>query len=98
MGFIYNISYVVYGGECMNEPLTLDWIIATLKKSGVNSKKLVIDRLENASHKELYELYNSCLTTIYQKHLFVEDKNLLKDPAKECPIIKFAEKRKEISQ
>lgn len=30
-----------------------DWIISTLKKSGINSKKKVIDRLENISFEEL---------------------------------------------
>lgn len=36
--------------------LTLDWIISTLKKSGINSKQIVIDRLEKASDDELDEL------------------------------------------
>ena len=37
--------------------MTLKWIIETLKKSGINSKQLVIERLENATSYELLELF-----------------------------------------
>lgn len=39
-----------------NEKLTLNWIIETLSKSGINSKKIVKDRLRNAKSNELYAL------------------------------------------
>lgn len=48
----------------MNELLTLDWIITTLKKSGCNSKQIVIDRLEKAHYGELKELINSLVEEI----------------------------------
>lgn len=35
---------------------TLDWIISTLKKSGCNSKRVVIERLENCKYEELVDL------------------------------------------
>ncbi len=41
-----------------SDKLTLDWIIATLKKSGINSKQVVIERLENANKNELRNLSN----------------------------------------
>ena len=40
----------------MKDKLTLDWIINTLKKSGCNSKQVVIDRLENCEYEELVDL------------------------------------------
>lgn len=49
----------------MTDNLTLNWIITTLKKSGINSKKIVIDRLENASEEDLYILQNS----IYERQM-----------------------------
>jgi hypothetical protein len=48
-----------------DEKLTLEWIISTLRKSGINSKKIVIDRLENASEEDLYILQNS----IYERQM-----------------------------
>ena len=42
----------------MNETLTVEWIISTLKKSGINSKQIMIDRLENSSKNELRNLSN----------------------------------------
>ena len=38
------------------EPMTLNTIIADLKKSGVNSKLKVISKIENLDLKELQEL------------------------------------------
>lgn len=49
----------------MTDKLTLDWIITTLKKSGCNSKQIVIDRLEKASEEDLYILQNS----IYERQM-----------------------------
>lgn len=39
----------------MNE-ITIQWIIDTLKKSGCNSKKIVINRLSNLSNEDLESL------------------------------------------
>lgn len=47
------------------EKLTLDWIVRTLKKSGINSKQIVINRLEKASEEDLYILQNS----IYERQM-----------------------------
>lgn len=41
------------------QALTLDYIIDTLKKSGINSKKLIIDKLINASEFDLLTLKRS---------------------------------------
>lgn len=58
----------------MIEPLTLEWIVSTLKKSGVNSKKQVIDRLEQATPFELLELFQDI------------KKSLINDMMKETPM------------
>jgi hypothetical protein len=47
-----------------DEKLTLEWIISTLRKSGINSKKIVINRLEKAHCGELKELINSLVEEI----------------------------------
>lgn len=43
----------------MNEKLTLNWIVETLKKSGIGSKQIVIERLEKADWNELLDLQES---------------------------------------
>lgn len=48
----------------MTDKLTLDWIITTLKKSGCNSKQIVIDRLEKAHCGELKDLINDLVNEI----------------------------------
>mgnify|MGYP000935696564 CR=1 FL=1 len=65
--------------------LTIEWIKSTLKMRGVNSKKMVIDRLDNATHKDLYDLSQSAITNIYRRFLFI----------RECPFEKFMKERKE---
>ena len=58
----------------MTTDLTIKWIIEELKKSGCNSKQVVIDKLESASHKELYELSEDAKGEIYRRYLFKEEK------------------------
>ena len=45
-------------------PLTIENLVGTLKKEGVNSKGQVIDRLENASKDDLLDLANDCMYKI----------------------------------
>ena len=47
-----------------NLPLTIDNIVDTLKKEGVNSKRQVIEKLENASEDDLLHLSNDCMFKI----------------------------------
>lgn len=47
--------------------LSIEWIINTLKKDGCNSKKQVIERLENADINELHYLKRDIITIINQK-------------------------------
>jgi len=42
----------------MSLPLSLNWIISTLKKSGINSKQLVIERLEDITLGDISDLNN----------------------------------------
>lgn len=45
--------------------LTIQWIIDTLKKSGCNSKQIVIDRLSNLSSEDLDNLLTDvCIKNI----------------------------------
>lgn len=60
----------------MEEKLTINWIINTLKKSGVNSKQIVINRLQLASNDDLITLSNSCLDRLF----YLEVKNLVMPP------------------
>lgn len=52
-----------------NERLTLNWIIETLSKIGINSKKIVKDRLKNAKSNELYALSYDIHNVAYKKLL-----------------------------
>lgn len=52
-----------------NETLTVEWIIETLKKSGCNSKQIVIEKLENANSNDLYNLWFSLVYKINNKEL-----------------------------
>lgn len=47
--------------------MTISKIINTLKMSGVNSKKKVIDMLENASENDLVELAKDCYKIVAEK-------------------------------
>lgn len=47
--------------------MTIKWIIALLKRDGSNTKKKVIDMLENASISELQELRWSITYEINKK-------------------------------
>ncbi|MCM1259642.1 MAG: hypothetical protein NC182_01700 [Prevotella sp.] len=49
------------------EKITLDWIIQTLCKDGINSKKIVRDRLRNAKSNELYDLSYDIHSKAYDK-------------------------------
>ena len=49
--------------------LTINWIISTLNKSGINSKKQVRERLQNASIEELEDLEKSIQGIITEKIL-----------------------------
>lgn len=49
--------------------MTLQWIIDTLKQSGVNSKGTVLKALENANSIELMELRRSINEEINKKVL-----------------------------
>lgn len=49
--------------------LTINWIISTLNKSGINSKKQVRERLQNASIEELEDLEKSIQGIITDKIL-----------------------------
>ena len=60
----------------MEEKLTINWIINTLKKSGINSKQIVINRLQFASNDDLITLSNSCLDRLF----YLEVKNLVMPP------------------
>lgn len=44
--------------------MTLEWIIEQLKINGKNTKQEVLQALENATDKELYELKRSVETKI----------------------------------
>lgn len=52
----------------MTNHLSLDWIISTLKKSGINSKQVVIDRLEKASNGKLRYLSNDIWNVALDKN------------------------------
>ena len=60
----------------MEEKLTINWIINTLKKSGINSKQIVIDRLQLVSNDDLIALSNSCFDRLF----YLEVKNLVMSP------------------
>lgn len=60
----------------MKEKLTINWIITTLKKSGINSKQIVIEKLQLASNDDLITLSNSCLDRLF----YLEVKNLVMPP------------------
>lgn len=49
--------------------LTINWIISMLNKSGINSKKQVRERLQNASIEELEDLEKSIQGIITEKIL-----------------------------
>lgn len=49
--------------------LTITWIISALNKSGINSKKQVRERLQNASIEELEDLEKSIQGIITDKIL-----------------------------
>lgn len=55
--------------EYSDNDLTLNWVVDTLRKSGVNSKKQVIDRLENASIFELETFKRSIQDMIVWKRM-----------------------------
>lgn len=70
--------------KIMDKPLTLDWIITTLKMSGVNSKKLVVDRLEKMNVNEMFDLEVS---------IFDKRNEVLRNRGK-CPINELMKERK----
>lgn len=49
--------------------MTIDQIINLLKQSGVNSKKQVIEMLENANENELIELSKDCERRVVRKKI-----------------------------
>lgn len=49
--------------------LTIDNLINLLKEDGINSKKQVIDLLENASIKDLRMLQDDCKQRIIERNL-----------------------------
>lgn len=49
------------------ENMTIQQIIDLLKMQGVNSKRQVIEMLQNATIDELYELKRDCTTLIAEK-------------------------------
>lgn len=53
--------------------LTLDYIIDTLKKSGINSKKIIIDKLTNATEFDLLTLKRSIQDKITSKRMEIDD-------------------------
>lgn len=55
--------------EAFISNLTLDYIIDTLKKSGINSKKLIIEKLENATEFDLLTLKRSIQDKITSKRM-----------------------------
>lgn len=49
--------------------MTLEWIIKRLKVNGGNTKQEVLNALENATDKELYELERSIKSEIVYRTL-----------------------------
>jgi len=51
-------------------------IVSLLKLSGINSKNIIIKKLENASDKELMELADSCLENLDIKQLMAMSRRI----------------------
>lgn len=62
--------------------LTINWIISTLNKSGINSKKQVRERLQNASIEELEDLEKSIQGIITEKILEQDFKKNIRNNCK----------------
>lgn len=55
--------------------LTINNIIEKLKKSGTNSKRQVIEALENATDEQLRQLASDCYQIGFQKRKKEEERN-----------------------